>query len=33
MQRTKFVPEMNDDIRKEKYDGWKNAVKLVTKEV
>ncbi len=33
MQSKKFVPEMKDDIRKEKYDGWKNAVKLVTKEV
>lgn len=29
MERRKFTPDMEESIRKEKYDGWKRAVALV----
>jgi len=29
MKRTKFAPQMDADVREDKYDGWKSAVSLV----
>lgn len=29
MTRTKFSPEMEPEVRNEKYQGWKKAVKQV----